>query len=109
MSMMNKSLLARLSSIQADPAVLDSVANEMLSIANEIDAERRRLLSTTNTITHGWQSRFTPTVISSVEVTGRRINETAEELRRMAMNLRTKASEVRRIEDAIKRAVLGIR
>ena len=88
--------------INASPAVIESVANEMLSIANEIDAERRRLLRTTNTITHGWQSRFTPTVISSVEITGRRINETAEELRSMAMRLRNTASEVRRAEHSIK-------
>lgn len=84
--------------INADPAVLESVARELDSIAGDISSQRKRLSGVKNQVSAAWKSRYTAEYLGHADTVGNRIQKSADGVREIAAQLRSTAKTIREVE-----------
>ena len=87
----------RSNEINIDPNLLDSVANQIIAIANTVANTATQVRNATVATEGAWQSRFTSQFSASANGRIQRINANVNELRQIANALRSTAAEVRHL------------
>lgn len=97
-----------MATMNADPALLERVADELDNIASEMTDQQATLHDAASHTAAAWQSRYTGEFLDSVNSTNGEIRKTADAVRSAANRLRTIAREVRRAEAEIKALNAGV-
>lgn len=91
-----------MSQINADPILLEQIATELDRIVGDIFIEGDNLKTAGDNTRAIWQSRYTSTFSISIDRTRDRVNNCAEQVRLIAIKLRSTAANIREAERRIK-------
>jgi WXG100 family type VII secretion target len=90
--------------IKVDPANLDRVANNLKNIANDASSVKSLLSQAESVVNAAWRSRYTNMYLDEVRTVRNNMDKIENKLNSLSAALRQEAANVRRVEEANRRA-----